>query len=168
MITAAFARRFALSLPGAEESPHFHLTSFRVAGKIFMTIPPEEDHLRIFLSGDDREASLAAHPDCVEKLWWGTKVCGVKLNIQTATRSIATQLIESAWKSKAPRGIATAPSGSVDADPMAADADFASRARLLKTSLLVAFAPAIAGFTLGAFRPLDRRIQARPAPLQVR
>jgi len=102
VIRLDYIRKFALSLPGTEESPHFHLTSFRVAGKIFMTVPPEEDHLRIFVAGDAREASLAAHPECVEKLWWGTKVCGLKVNVATATRAVATRLIEAAWKAKAP------------------------------------------------------------------
>jgi hypothetical protein len=96
-------RKFALSLPDAEERPHFHLTSFRVGGKIFMTVPPEQDHLRIFVGGDEREAALVVHAHCVEKLWWGDKVCGLRINLATATLPIAKQLIEAAWKAKVPK-----------------------------------------------------------------
>jgi hypothetical protein len=33
-------RRLALSLPEASETPHFHLASFRVKGKVFATWRP--------------------------------------------------------------------------------------------------------------------------------
>jgi predicted DNA-binding protein (MmcQ/YjbR family) len=33
------AREFALSLPGTSEEPHFDMSSFRVKGKIFATVP---------------------------------------------------------------------------------------------------------------------------------
>ena len=36
-------REFALSLPGATEEPHFDMSSFRVQGKIFATVPPGEE-----------------------------------------------------------------------------------------------------------------------------
>jgi hypothetical protein len=43
------ARRFALSLPEATEEPHFDKASFRVCGKIFATVPPDEAHLHVFV-----------------------------------------------------------------------------------------------------------------------
>jgi len=33
-------RQFALAMPEASEAPHFDMTSFRVRGKIFATMPP--------------------------------------------------------------------------------------------------------------------------------
>ena len=104
MIKVDSIRRFALSLPDTEERPHFHLTSFRVGGKIFMTVPPEQDHVRVFVGGDEREAALVVHANCVEKLWWGKKVCGLRVNLAMATLPVAKQLIETAWKAKAPKG----------------------------------------------------------------
>ena len=40
---------FALSLPDTTEAPHFKYTSFRVAGKIFATAPPDEATVNIFV-----------------------------------------------------------------------------------------------------------------------
>ncbi|MGH3621598.1 MAG: hypothetical protein ACRDQ5_07385 [Sciscionella sp.] len=44
MLTVEDARRFALSLPEATEQPHFEMSSFRVRGKIFATVPVDEAH----------------------------------------------------------------------------------------------------------------------------
>lgn len=44
------ARRFALSLPEATEEPHFDKASFRVRGRIFATVPPDGQHLHVFVA----------------------------------------------------------------------------------------------------------------------
>ena len=43
------ARAFALSLPEATEEPHHDMSSFRVRGKIFATVPPDGEHLHVYL-----------------------------------------------------------------------------------------------------------------------
>jgi len=43
-------RRIALSFPGTEELPHFHLTSFRFQNKIFATYHAKEQRAMIKLS----------------------------------------------------------------------------------------------------------------------
>ena len=45
----ADVRRHALSLDAVTEEPHHTYSSFRVRGKIFVTIPPEETHLHVFI-----------------------------------------------------------------------------------------------------------------------
>jgi hypothetical protein len=45
MSELAEARRFALSLPEVTEEPHFDMSSFRVRGKIFVTVPPDGTRL---------------------------------------------------------------------------------------------------------------------------
>ena len=42
-------RAFALSLPATTEEPHFDMSSFRVRGKIFATVPPDGEHLHVFV-----------------------------------------------------------------------------------------------------------------------
>jgi len=80
------ARRFALSLPEAVEVPHHELSSFRVRGKIFATVPPDERHLHVFVDEQRRESVIAADPAACEKLWWGSKVVGVRVVLQGKLR----------------------------------------------------------------------------------
>jgi hypothetical protein len=73
-ITQSLVRQFALALPGAIEEPHFDMASFRVRGKIFVTAPPDEMHLHVFLDEADVGAYLAEDPAAFEPLLWGRKV----------------------------------------------------------------------------------------------
>jgi hypothetical protein len=49
-----------MSLPGMTEAPHFDDTSFGVRGKIFVTVPLEEDRFHVFVAEDHREVSRDA------------------------------------------------------------------------------------------------------------
>ena len=57
-----------MSLEAVTEEPHHNYSSFRVRGKIFVTIPPDEEFIHVFLGENDRERVLAMYPDFVEKL----------------------------------------------------------------------------------------------------
>lgn len=96
----ADVRRFALSLPDVTEQPHFHLASFRVHGRIFVTVPPERDHIRVFVTGTAREQALAVHAEIVEKLFWGGKVVGVRVNLASAEAMAVRDLIREAHSEK--------------------------------------------------------------------
>jgi len=96
----AAARRFTLSLPDVTEQPHFHLASFRVHGRIFVTVPPEQDHIRVFVTGTAREQALAVHPEFVEKLFWGGRVVGVRVNLGYAKAGVVRDLIREAHEEK--------------------------------------------------------------------
>lgn len=50
MVTQDTFREMALSFPGTEEQPHFHLPSFRVKKKIFATLWEKENRAMIKLS----------------------------------------------------------------------------------------------------------------------
>ncbi len=96
-------RAFALSLPEAVEAPHHDMTSFRVRGKIFLTVPPEQTHLHIFVPEPARSQALAIHPEALEKLYWGGKVMGVRADVAQAEMAAVESLIRAAWTGKAPR-----------------------------------------------------------------
>ncbi len=96
----ADARAFALALPDASEAPHFKYNSFRVSGKIFVTVPPEETHLHVFVDEEAREQALALYPKSCEKLMWGEKACGLRINLSVAKPALVKQLIEQAHLSK--------------------------------------------------------------------
>lgn len=96
----AAVRKFAMSLPEVTEEPHFHLTSFRVRGKIFVTAPPEESHVNVFVEDVLREAALAAHADFIEKLLWGKAVVGLRIALATAEPDVVENLVRAAWEGK--------------------------------------------------------------------
>lgn len=100
------ARRFALSLPEVTEEPHFDLTSFRVNGKIFATVPPGETHLHVFVDGDELELLPAAQPKAYEKLFWGKRLAGLRVTLASAKVDDVEDLIRSAWRRKAPKKLA--------------------------------------------------------------
>jgi hypothetical protein len=98
-------RKFALSLPETTEEPHHQFSSFRVRKKIFVTIPPEEDRIHVFVSDLCREEALAMHPDFVEKLYWGDKVAGIRIMLGNADAPVVKDLVLEAWKYKAPKAL---------------------------------------------------------------
>lgn len=96
-------RNYALSLPEATEAPHFKYQSFRVRDKIFVTVPPGEETIHIFLPEAQREQALALYPHFVEKLVWGSSVTGVRVTLADAEPAVVKALILAAWQHKAPK-----------------------------------------------------------------
>jgi hypothetical protein len=97
------ARRFALSLPGATEEPHFDMSSFRVRGKIFATVPPDEAHLHVFVGEPEIAASVAENPAAFEPLRWGERVRGLRIDLGPAPEDRVAELLEESWRRKAPK-----------------------------------------------------------------
>ncbi|MDH4049230.1 MAG: MmcQ/YjbR family DNA-binding protein [Gammaproteobacteria bacterium] len=98
-------RKFALSLQAVTEEPHFHRTSFRVRGKIFVTADPKERFIHVFLGEQVREPMLAMHPDCLEKLLWGGKAVGLRVSLEHADSEVVRELVKKAWQAKAPKSM---------------------------------------------------------------
>lgn len=112
----ADVRRFALGLPEVTEQPHHHFTSFRVRGKIFVTAPPEARHIHVFVGETSREQALSVYPEFVDKLFWGGKVCGIRIQLDSARAAAVKDLVRSAWANKAPKALAAAARGNGDDD----------------------------------------------------
>jgi hypothetical protein len=98
----AQVRQFALSLPGTSEEPHFEMISFRVGGKIFATVPPNELHLHVFVDEVEIQACVAEDAAAFEPLLWGRKVRGVRVSLSRASLDRVKKLIEDSWRRKAP------------------------------------------------------------------
>ena len=99
----AAIRRYALSLPEVTEEPHFKLSSFRVRGRIFATLPADESNINIFVGEADRDRALALDPDACEKLWWGASVMGLKVDCARADTALVKELLRLSWLRKALR-----------------------------------------------------------------
>jgi hypothetical protein len=95
------ARRFALGLPGAGEEPHFDMTSFRVNGKIFATVPPDGSHLHVFVGECEIAACVAEDPLAFEPLRWGQRVRGLRIRLAAATDDRVAELLAESWRRKA-------------------------------------------------------------------
>lgn len=99
----AQVRRYAMSLAQVTEQPHHHFSSFRVGGKIFVTVPPEETHIHVFVTEEQREMALALEPGCLEKLLWGGKVVGLRVDLDKAPVGVVKRLVGQAWSHKVPK-----------------------------------------------------------------
>jgi hypothetical protein len=93
----------ALALPDATEQDHHGMRSFRVDGKIFATVP-DPQHVRIFVGEQDILAAVAAHPDVCAEVWWGKKLSAVVVEIERAPRQLVKELLDEAWRMRAPKG----------------------------------------------------------------
>jgi hypothetical protein len=102
----ADVRRFALGLPEVTEEPHHEYSSFRVRGKIFVTVPPDGKHIHVFVSETSREQALVLYPEFAEKLVWGGKVRGIRIHLVSASPTVVNKLVHSAWVNKAPKSLA--------------------------------------------------------------
>jgi hypothetical protein len=102
-------RALALALPEVTEAPHHAFASFRVAGRIFITLPPDGRHAHLFVSESQREQALALHPTWVEPLLWGQKIAGVRVVLKRAKQPLVALLVRQAWAFKAPRRLASVP-----------------------------------------------------------
>jgi hypothetical protein len=102
-VSVAVVRRLALELPESAEAPHHEMTSFRVAGKIFATLPPDGERLHLFLPEDEVAAYRAEFPDAVEELWWGQRLRGCRVALRQADRALAREMLTESWRHKAPR-----------------------------------------------------------------
>ena len=95
-------KNYALSLPEVTEEPHFKLSSYRVRGKIFVTVPPDQKSINIFVDEIDRERAAAIDPISYEKLWWGANVVGLKVHFARADSALVIELVKLSWQRKAP------------------------------------------------------------------
>jgi hypothetical protein len=95
-------RRIALELPESAEAPHHDMTSFRVGGKIFATMPPDGGHLHVFLDADEVAAFCAEFPDAVEELWWGKRLSGCRVLLRAANVGLVRELLSESWRRRAP------------------------------------------------------------------
>jgi hypothetical protein len=102
-VSLARVRKHAMSLPEVTEQPHFDLLSWRVRGKIFATVPPEPQRLRLMLGEDEAHEALAELPDAVEELRWGRKLAGVTVRLDRVAAPDVDELVEVAWRRRAPK-----------------------------------------------------------------
>jgi hypothetical protein len=98
----AAVRRLALALAEATEEPHFHLSSFRVKGKIFATVAPDGSYMNVFVDAEQRELMVTVDPQAYESLPWG-KMAYLHVHLAVAKAKDVKTLLRAAWERKAPK-----------------------------------------------------------------
>jgi hypothetical protein len=106
MIATTQARELALGLPEATEQDHHGIPSFRVAGKIFATLP-DDLHLRIMAPEGETRAAVADDPLAFAELWWGRRLACVVVALELADPQLVLELLDAAWRRKAPLRLQT-------------------------------------------------------------
>jgi len=103
MITIEQARNAALSLPEAEEKPHFDLTSFRVKNKIFATIHADKNYMMVKLSVIDQSVFCSYNKEVIFPVpgGWG-KQGATFINLKKVKKAMLLDALKTAWKTTAP------------------------------------------------------------------
>ena len=103
MTKAAF-RKLALSLPEAKQAMHMNHPDFRVQGKIFATIWPNDKFGMVKLTPGEQAVLIQQEPDVFQpvKGYWGrkgaTSVC-----LPLASEASVKQALIAAWRNTAPK-----------------------------------------------------------------
>lgn len=103
MVTVAALRAMALSLPEAIEQPHFHLTSFRVKGRIFCTIHEKDNRIMVTLSPVDQSVFCRVDPAVIYPVpgGWGRKG-STFIELKKVRKGVLKDALITAYCSKAP------------------------------------------------------------------
>ena len=95
-------RKLALGLPEAREQDHHGRPSFRVRGRIFATLW-DAGQMNVMLDEPGIRTAVQAHPHACEELWWGKRLCGVRVKLARVDEALAAELLADAWEQKAPK-----------------------------------------------------------------
>lgn len=106
-MTANEFRELALSLPEAEERSHMGHPDFRVGGKIFATIAPDDSKAMAKLTADQQQTLVRSEPKVFVPVngAWGKRGATYVLLANASEPSVRQALI-AAWRNTAPKKLA--------------------------------------------------------------
>src|SRR4051812_49024250 len=106
-MTAQEFRDLALSLPEAAEAAHMGHPDFRVRGKIFATLAPDELRGMAKLTADQQALFVRTEPAVFEPVpgGWGRRGA-TYVRLEPATEPAVRQALVLAWRNVAPKRLA--------------------------------------------------------------
>jgi hypothetical protein len=106
-MTADEFRALALSLPEAVEGAHMGHADFRVRGKIFATLGPDEGWGMVKLTPETQGTFVRGEPDAFQPFngAWGRRGC-TRVLLDAAEESSTRQALIAAWRNTAPKRLA--------------------------------------------------------------
>jgi hypothetical protein len=106
-VTADEFRSLALSFPEASESAHMGHPDFRVRGKIFATLGPDEDWGMVKLTADQQGSFIRAEAEVFQPASgaWGRRGATI-VRLDDAKELTVRQALIAAWRNTAPKRLA--------------------------------------------------------------
>jgi hypothetical protein len=97
-------RNLALSLPETIEASHMDHPDFRVGGKIFATLGPDEKWGMVKLTPDQQTSFIDSEPTLFHPAngAWGLRGCTI-IQLQNAKELSVRQALIAAWRNTAPK-----------------------------------------------------------------
>lgn len=107
-MTADEFRKLALSFPEAAESSHMNHPDFRVGGKIFATLGPDEVWGMVKLTADQQATFIDAHSKVFHPAsgMWGRRGATI-VHLRGAKSSVVEPALIMAWRNTAPKRLVT-------------------------------------------------------------
>jgi hypothetical protein len=100
-------RALALALPEAEEADHFGRPSFRVRGKIFVTVHEDGAGANLKLPREEHEALVDSRPEVFGTVTWG-QLIRTSVVLGEVDPGELAELLEEAWRQVAPKRVVAA------------------------------------------------------------
>jgi hypothetical protein len=103
-MTADEFRTLALSFPEAAEAAHMDHPDFRVRGKVFATLGPDESWGMVKLTPDQQATFVRAEPGVYRPASgaWGQRGATI-VNLDNADVASVRQALGAAWRNTAPK-----------------------------------------------------------------
>ncbi|MFD9885678.1 MmcQ/YjbR family DNA-binding protein [Streptomyces alboflavus] len=102
MVNADDVRRTALALPDTTEKLAWSMPTFRVAGKMFVTLPEEETSIAVRCPKLERDELVLAEPD---KFWIADHEAGfawVRVRLKAIDQEELSDILADSWRQAAP------------------------------------------------------------------
>ena len=110
MIGITEIRRYAMAFPEVSEAQHFKLPAFKVRDKVFVVIQKGSTHAIVSVDETQAEAAAAQDPHAYQVLRRnnGRIFVGVRVDLARASGARVRELVEQAWRHKAPKSLSAA------------------------------------------------------------
>ena len=101
MVNLKQVRALVLGMPEVVEADHHGRPSFRIGNRILASLPDDE-HVNVFCGEDEARASVQEHPQSLELLWWGKRLYGVRVLVESVEPALLAEVLDEAWRRRAP------------------------------------------------------------------
>lgn len=97
-------RKSALAFPETAEESHMGHPDFRMGGKIFATLGPNEDWGMVKLTPEQQQPLVQEHPAIFQPASgaWGRRGCTI-IQLKKADKALVKSLLLFAWRNTAPK-----------------------------------------------------------------